>query len=326
VGTKVAGIAGEHVAERATDAPRRTARTARRWVVLAATGAVLPVVAATGRALRRGWIPLWDNAYPALRAWDVFSTDPPLLGTRSRAGDFGDAVRATNHPGPFEFEVLAPWVRLLGPSHGTAVGIAALNVACVGVVAWLCHRRAGALGAALSLAAMAGLEWSMGSEMLFDPWPPYAGLLPLAAFLVAAWSAAEADPVGLPVLAVAGSFALQVHVGFVVLVVGLAAVAVTLALLRAGPGQPRRRLIRWMVAAAGMALVCWIPPLVEELRGGTGNLTALWRSLGQGGSTRVPLGMTFDLVGSVVALPPWWLPPSFEHPVGGSMGYQGPLP
>lgn len=200
-----------------------------RWVALAGAGAVLPVVVATVRALRRGWMPVWDNAYPALRAWDVFSTDPPLLGTRSRAGDFGGEV-TTNHPGPFEFEVLAPWVRLLGLSDGTAVGMAVLNVACIGVVAWLVGRRAGALGATVSLAVMAGLAWSMGSEMLFDPWPPYAGLFPFAVFLVAAWSAGERDPVALPVMVVAGSFSLQAHVGFVVLVAGTAAVALALAL------------------------------------------------------------------------------------------------
>jgi hypothetical protein len=56
-------------------------------VAVATIAAVLPVLVAAARAVGTGWMPVWDNAFPAIRAWDVFSGELPLLGTRSTAAD-----------------------------------------------------------------------------------------------------------------------------------------------------------------------------------------------------------------------------------------------
>ena len=58
------------------------AAAVRRWLLAGAVMAMLPVVVAAVRGVRRGWIPTWDRAYPALRAWDVFT---PLAWRTPRA-------------------------------------------------------------------------------------------------------------------------------------------------------------------------------------------------------------------------------------------------
>lgn len=325
---------GGRLHERRPTGTRLSAAAPRRLVLAAAVvGAVLPVVTAGVRAVGRGWIPTWDRAYPALRAWDVFTAHSPLLGTRSTASDYGSA---TSHPGPLEFQVLAPWVRVFGLSDGTALGVAFLNALCVVAVAWLAYRRGGQLAALLATAAMATLAWSMGSEMLYDPWPPHVVLFPFAVFLTAAWSTADNDLVALPVLAVSGSFVLQTHLGYAVLVPGI--VLISLGMLgarlmserrRATPtsesSRPRRR--RWGGIAAGTALACWAFPLIEQITGRYGgNMGSLIDAATSSRSDTASLGTAVRLVGGTVALPPWWLPPSFGSPAVDVMGEGVSLP
>jgi hypothetical protein len=283
------------------------------------SSALLPIVVAALRAVRRGWIPTWDTAYPALRAWDVFTRHPPLLGDRSMASGYRDI--ATNHPGPLEAQALAVWVRLLGLPAGTVVGIAVVNAVCVLGVAWLAGRRGGLGATVLAMAALAGLAWSMGSEMLFDPWPSHAVLYPFALYVVAAWSVADRDPVALPVLVVAGSYVLQTHLSYTVLVPGiaLAALALLVARTRTAEGAGRGGLRRWGVLAGGLGALCWALPVYEQLHRPPGNLRSLIDTAGA-----VPSSLSWStavrLLAGTVALPPWWLPPSFRSPAVDAIG------
>jgi hypothetical protein len=282
--------------------------------------ATLPVAIAAVRAIGRGWIPVWDRAYPALRAWDVFTVHSPLLGTRSGASIFGAEV---NHPGPLEFQVLAPWVRVFGLSDGTVLGVAFLDIVCIVAVAWLAQRRGGLIASLLATAAMASLAWSLGSEMLHDPWPPHVVLFPFAVFVFAAWSTADMDFVALPVLVLSGSFVLQTHLGYAVLVPGVALFGIGALCWRlrrerrdaaaTRPGGRRRR--RLVLLALGTGLACWALPLFEQVSGRyRGNLGSL---IGAATSPRpgsMPLDVAVEVVGGTLALPPWWLPPSFASP------------
>ena len=300
--------------------------------------AVLPVVVAGLRAVRRGWIPTWDRAILALRASDVLTRHPPLLGTWSTASDYGIVV---NHPGPLQFQVLAPWVWLFGPSDGTALGVAALNALCIVGVTWLAGRRGGLLAALIATAVMASLVWSMGSETLYDPWQPNAVMLPFAVFLTAAWSTADNDLVALPVMVVSGSFVLQTHLGYVVLVPGVALISLGLLCWRvrsdrrdaARAGDSTRpwtaRPAWWAMLAVAIGLVCWAPPLYEQVTGRYGgNLGSLVHAAAHPKSTEAAgrsteTASTDDavrIVGGTLALPPWWFPPSFQSPAVGLYG------
>jgi hypothetical protein len=147
-------------------------------------------------------------------------------------------------------------------------------------------------------------------------------LFPFAVFLVAAWSAADDDIVALPVLVVSGSFVLQTHLGFAVLVPGLALLSLGLLWWRLRYDRRRgaatdssRRLHRaWGLLALGVGLVCWALPLYEQISGRYGgNLGSL---IGAAASPRDsnPFEAAVRIVGGTVALPPWWLPPSFASP------------
>lgn len=308
------GRAGQSGADERSPSESRVALAA---VVLA----VVPFLVAAVRGIRRGWQPTGDDAYTAIRAWDLFTDNPPLLGTWSSASTY--VGRQINHPGPLHFDLVAIPVRLFGHATGTALGTALVNVAAVVGVAWLVKRRMGPGAAALATAFCALLAWSMGSEMLYEPWSQYAPLWPFVLFLVAAWCAAAGDPVALPVMVVAGSVALQTHLSYALLVPGIAVFAVGVCMARVllrrrrdPDGWPplRRRAVRWGLVTLATFLLTWAQPLVENFAGqGEGNLYALaGASDVENPTPTAKVGLR--ILGGTIALPPAWLPPSFGSP------------
>ncbi|HAP76776.1 MAG TPA: hypothetical protein DCR14_11910, partial [Acidimicrobiaceae bacterium] len=87
------------------------------------------------------------------------------------------------------------------------------------------YRRGGRTPALAALGATAVLVYTMGSELLFDPWNPHVLILPCLAMLVVAWGIALGDRWAWPVYVALGSFTLQTHVGYAYLVPGLFVVA-----------------------------------------------------------------------------------------------------
>ncbi len=288
---------------------------------LAAVVAPVPFAVAAGRAVARGWYPTGDVGIVAFRAQDVFSRNPPLLGTWSSASLWARVW--INHPGALQFDLLAVPVRLLGVGPGVAVGTAAVNVAALWVAGWLVRRRAGPLAGAVFLVLVGTLVWSMGSELLYDAWSQFAPLLPFLCFLVAVWSVADGDLVALPIAAFAGSFLFQTHLSYVLLVPGLGVGALGALVVearrrrRADPGRwsaERRRLLGWSGATVAVLLASWAQPLYEQLSRAQGNLSSLVTAAGRTPPTTPGAGGALQAVGDVVALPPWWLPPSWQHP------------
>lgn len=316
----------------------------RRWFLLVLALVVAMVVGIGVRAAVDGWLPVGDNGYFALRAHDVFSSHPPLVGTASSASTFSAAP--TSHPGPLQFFLLSVPVALLGVGAGSVVGTALLNAVSIGGAAWLVQRRVGATAGAIAALCFAGLAWAMGSAILHDIWGPFAVVLPFGLFVVAVGLAAGGDVKALPVVAVAGSLVLQTHVSYVLLVPGLGAVAFAGALLcavRRDRGAPaaatsaanapdasevddtdtaedarevaatRRQALRWMAASLAVAVLCWTPPLVQQVRNEPGNLVALWRAAQAESPGTVTAQQGIYILSGTVALPPWWLPPGFER-------------
>lgn len=289
--------------------------------IFAAIAAVTPILVAAVRGALDGWTPTGDDAFSGVRAWDVFTGHVPLLGTWSSASTYTQLT--VNHPGPMQFDLIAIPVRLLGHGAGTAIGLGLINAAAVAGIAWLLHRSMGAPAATAGMALCACLSWSMGSEMLYDPWNPYATLFPFALFLVSAWCLVAGDRVALLVMVFSGSYVLQTHLSYSVLVPGMALFAVATVAVRlwlrrrtdreAWPAL-RRRALRWGGGAALLTLVCWAQPIVQQFTTDEqGNLTGLLRSASE--EARTPgLGRTLRALGGTVAVPPAWLPPSYGSP------------
>src|SRR5262245_258174 len=156
---------------------RPTKSRTKPWVpIVAVSIAIVPVVVATVRALARGWIALGDDGLILLRTHDVGTSHHPLLGLWSSASlEPGIYV---NHPGPLFFDLLAPFVRIGGPSVGLALGMMTINIAAIVAAAWAAARVGGVRALVLVTALSAGLAWAMGSELLFDVWQPHAMILP----------------------------------------------------------------------------------------------------------------------------------------------------
>jgi hypothetical protein len=291
----------------------------RPWLVpVVAVGlAVTPLVVATVRALARGWIAIGDNGLILLRAHDVGTAHHPLLGTWTSASQA--AGRNINNPGPLWFDVLAPFVRVGGPSVGLAVGVMVANIAAIVGAAWAAHRVGGQRALVLVTALSAGLAWSMGSELLFDAWQPHALILPFWALLIMCWALATGELVMAPFVVGIASLLVQTHLSYVyvVAVIGAATLAITAVGLRqvAVNGgeewrQARASLRRAGLWTAGVAVVAWAQPVLDQVAG-EGNLGALLASSG-GDNERVGLGLGARFVSSVVALPPWWTRPGFS--------------
>jgi hypothetical protein len=280
---------------------------------------LVPIVVATARAIHRGWIPIGDNAFFAIRARDVLTADPPLLGTWTSASL--TTGTSFNNPGPLLFDVLAVPGRLLDDGAGLALGAALLNGSAVVGIAVLAYRRGGPLLATAAMAVAAALCWAMGSELLFDPWQPHSLLLPFLSFLMLVWSVACGDVLALPFAAGVGSLVVQTHLSYVILVAVLGTWAVVGLVLElrhrrredpgAWPGLRRRTV--WAGAVAGVVFVaCWAQPLVEQFTSdGEGNLARLARNAGDRAVQTTGYRLGTQLVATVVTLPPWWFRSSF---------------
>lgn len=240
------------------------------------TGAILllvvalPALAAAFAVAWRPWYAGSDQAIMLVRIFDVGGSHTPLVGAWSRWG--------WSHPGPSTYWALAPFAQVLGPA-GALTGAGVINAASIlGSVA-LVLRRGGRARAATAALALAVAVHAAGAGQLVDIWNPTIALFPFFLFLFLVWSVLCGDRWLLPAAAAVGSFSVQAHIGYALVVAGLLlAAAVRTALARRHDDvsltRPQRLLV-W--ASAATLLVMWLPPLVEQASAGRGNVTALIR-------------------------------------------------
>ncbi len=293
--------------------------------------AVVPVVSAAVRDGLRGWVPTHDAASVALRAYQSLGAHPPLTGMWSQATRW--AHLELHMVGPIELYLLAAPVRLLGPSWGVLLGMAAINSASVVTTGWLVRRRLGPGPAVAVLGFLVALMWSMGSEMLVDPIPMSLGTLPFVLLLVSAWSVADLDLVAVPVLALVATYLFQTHLSYVLLVPLLTAWALVAAATRLVLSRRRhelwpdrigstRRLIGWSAGTLVVVALCWAAPAVRAGHAPPREPHALAHAARARGSQAPSptLRTTFSVMANTLSVPPAWLPPSYIHP---SWGYYG---
>jgi hypothetical protein len=272
---------------------------------------VTPIVVAVVRGIRRGWLPIGDNAFFEVRARDVLTAHHPLVGTWTSASlTVGKNI---NNPGPLFFDLLALPTKVGGPS-GLAVGVAAVNVLCVAAIAAIAWRHGGAVATTAAMACTATLLWSMGSELLYDPWQPNALLLPFLLLLTLVWATVLGDRWMLPAVVAVASLIVQTHFSYAVLIAVLALVTAV------GAAVSWRRGTRFAppaLAAVVVAALCWVQPLIDQFDDdGHGNLTNLLGSAGAA-SAKVGAALGTRIVASIVALPPFWGRPSIADGVTG---------
>ena len=251
-----------------------------RWVtvnrIVLATGlaAAIPVLGSLLQALDNRWLPLADDAIIALRAYDVFSTHPPLVGQYSVASI--PSVGSVYSPGPMLYWLLAPGARLFGPT-GVALTVGLTNIASVMGAVALARRRGGLVLMFATAFGLALMCRSLPAQSLQVPWNPYIGLLPLTLLAFLAWSLARGEPRLLAVSVLVTSFLVQCHLTFAIPSLGLLALG-TLGLFAQRRSWRATAPRRWLVAAVLAGAACWSAPLVDAAVNNPGNLQTLLRT------------------------------------------------
>ena len=158
--------------------------------------------------------------------------------------------------------------------------------------------------------------WSMGSELIYDVWQPHVLVLPFLLLAVLGWSIAEGHLAALPWSVAVLSLLVQSHLSYVYLapLIVIAGLVLHLVAVR-GAWRPLLRPVAW---SAAVAAVAWAQPLWQQVRGpGPGNLDLLVGAASgrYGTSDAIGLPLATRIVGAVVALPPWFLRPSFASTI-----------
>lgn len=182
-------------------------------------------------------------------------------------------------------------------------------VSLVGRVGGLAVRLATAVGIAL-------MTWTMSWPLLIEPWNPHVAMMPALLFFVAAGLLTLGEPNAALPAVVGLSLALQVHIGYLYIVgftlvamLGVWLVNKRTGLVRTERWTRRQRSVPLLVLA-----VLWVQPMIDVIvHRSESNLAAMLESAGTAATVLGPLE-AHRVVAAVVALPPWWLPASFDGP------------
>jgi hypothetical protein len=265
---------------------------------------LLPLAVVLVAIAGASWHPASDLAVEVLRIGEVGGRHTPLVGVHSRYG--------WDHPGPLLFWALAPFRWVLG-TKGVLVGVVVLNALAIVGALLIARRRGGLPLVVLVGGALLTLTWALGPSVLADPWNPWVAVLPFFTFVLLAWDLADGELRALPWLVGVGTFLVQAHLGYTLLVLGLGLAAAVLArgAVRHGdavdgavaPTTVRRSGLLALVVAA----VLWIPPVLQQLFGAEGNLTAILHFVRHPSETAVGWRIAWGILGTELGFPGAWL-------------------
>ena len=312
--------------------------------------AALPALVAGSRAAIQRWHPTLDNGIYSARAWDVGTSNNPMLATWSSRSTATGIIM--NHPGPMPFQLLAPLRRLLGPI-GIRVGSAMVNGGAAGSAIWMAWRVGRRRGVAVFGLGVLVLAASMGSEVLSDPWTHNLPLLAFFAAAVGLWASLAGDRWGPTLTVFWASLCAQTSLAYVILSAALVGTSLlagigwwwtdrrtdranrqhspasNLADDRGSTGQGRgtarsantgRRLPPLLVAV-GVLVALWTLPTWEQLvapDGAPGNVTAMVQNADRLGGGR-GIGFAVQSFADIVLIPPTWVfpdPATWENSTG----------
>lgn len=296
---------------------------------VALTIAAAPILVAAVHNGIVGWYPARDTAITAIRANDVFSSHPPMIGLPAFPSTGTDLTY--NYLGAPMMYLLALPVKVLGNSWGLLLTTALVNTGWLVTALWLIRRRVGYLAGTLACVFAATLVWGIGSQVLVDPTPVQSGVIASLTLMVAAWSVAECDPKAIIPLALAANFTLLNHLQFMAVTPLVVVAAILIARWRrrtlasgapGGADAAPRRDRRPVIGAAVVTFVLWLPPLIDQFFFSSANLSQIVRAIGtatgdEGGTANVHRGL-LDVIG-VVSSPitqwPLWFRDSFAEPL-----------
>lgn len=223
----------------------------------------IPFVVIAIALIGRDWFPTGDLAYAELRLRSM-PRHIPLLGTAGRIAD--EAGRQGNHPGPLMFWAMWPFYVLFGRSSWAFSAAAlAVNLGWTAAAVALAGLRLRFRGMLVLAAVLLALFAGFGLDALSQPWNPWMALYPFIALLIATWVSLLGVRWAPVVAVVAGSFSVQSHIGYVVVVIPLILISLVGAARSARDPDRRRGLPAPLpvLVAIGAGIVAWSGPLVD---------------------------------------------------------------
>lgn len=279
---------------------------------VAAVCAVMPVVVQVVRSGLSGWVPAHDAAPTVVRAKFALGTSPTLVGM------YTDATQATGlptyFPGPWQLYWMWGPIKAFGTTWGPLIAMGLLSVGWILLAGWFVSRRLGYRTAIGTLAFLAMLTQVLSPALLASPVPMVAVLIPFATFCFGMWAFAAGDEGVLPALALVANFLLLGHLVLTILVPAIALVGAAMWLVgllmhrrRDPSGWPamKRSTLRNVAGAAAVTVVAWLPAVVQQIGGQSGNLVNLWHAKGAQTPDSVPY---WDALARWISL---FMPPQF---------------
>lgn len=311
------------VVDEATSGHRtRTADTwSSRWYVASVAATIVPVWVAVWRVASSGFMPVGDTALTVMRARDVFTRHPPLIGMPAASGSYGDTI--THFPGAIQLYVLAVPVKLFGNVWGPGIAMAFLSTLWIVLAAVALHRVLGPGRGLIGIAVLGVYAWSIGIGLVIDPVPAAMLTFTLLPFLLLAWCASTGDRVALVSAAIMANYLWLDHLALVVLVPIVAAVALLGYVLayrhrwwsRVDEHRDERRgAWRGLGIAAALSALMWLPTLIAEVTSSPGNLHLLTESSGHEREVVASWSFAGHVMVDLVTYPRFWLKGSFDDP------------
>jgi hypothetical protein len=260
----------------------------------------IPFLIVVAHSMHSDWRAVGDGAEIALRSW-MATSHAPLVGQPTQLG-----ATAHGEPlhdlGPLEYWLLAIPVRT-DPVRGVLWGAALCGMAAASLAVEAGWAALGEAGGLLVTGIILGMiAWSPG--LAFRPyWNPCFGAMFFLAALAACWAVMSGRRWWWPVLVIMASVAAQAHLMFAIAAALLVLLALSTGLVDASREKKSRR---WAVAGLIAGLACWAAPIIQQITGRPGNLTALVHSEAAGRQT----GLIFALKGLAATIqpPPFWWP------------------
>lgn len=271
----------------------------RRLVIAIVALIAIVLVWLLYRLLTSDWLPIGDYRTLQLRVADVGGSETPIVGVYSRY--------QWNHPGPLLFYALALPYRLSGSSDiGLLIGALLINLGTIATTLWIAAR-AGRRAFVLVGFFIALLCLGMNPAGLADPWNPEFVILSVFATAVACWRVVFGDRVAAIALVLFGSFAIQCHIGSALPVGLLIGIGATALIVRSVRGKDRSHDRRTALSALGVAIVCWIPPIIEQFTHSPGNLRLIYEFLRNPPRATTGFSTGVQIVFRFLSVPGYWV-------------------
>jgi hypothetical protein len=274
----------------------------RRHPVLFSLPAALIIAITLAAVAGSKWYLTGDFAHTEFLVRAIPS-HPPLIGVAARVQDQGST------PGPSMAYLLYPFYKLFGSNaFALAVAVNVLHVAAVSSAVVVARRVGGASIAAMTGIALAATTMAVAPRFFLEPWNVWVPVFAFALFVVLIWGVACEHLALLPVAVAVGSHCVQTHISYTVLVGGLlAGTLLWLGWLWWRTGRlADRHPVRWLAIATAVLVVCWLPPLLDQLRPGVGNMRKLYHQFADPGAPFIgPLAAAKAMIGRFNLFGPW---------------------